>query len=120
MDRSEIGRRGEDAAAVYLERQGMEIIDRNWRTGRGEIDIIALDEDTLVMCEVKTRTSHRSGTPEEAVSETKRKRLSRLARSYLAVCSLEPCPVRFDVVSIDVISADRALLRHHRAAFTVE
>ncbi|MDP2299912.1 MAG: YraN family protein, partial [Actinomycetota bacterium] len=43
MDRSEVGKRGEDAAAAYLERQGLDVVERNWRTERGEIDIIALD-----------------------------------------------------------------------------
>lgn len=120
MDRGEMGRRGEDAAVAYLERAGMRVIDRNWRDGRGELDIVALDGDVLVICEVKTRATDTRGTPEEAVSVTKRRRLVRLAQSYVASAGLEPCTVRYDVVTVRVLSAERALLRHHRAAFDGE
>ena len=119
MDTTAIGRRGEDAAVAYLERIGMQVVERNWRTGRGEIDIVALDGDQLVLCEVKTRTSARRGTPEEAVSAAKQRRLVRLAETYLTHTGAAPCTVRFDVISIRVIDDDRALLRHVRAAFTV-
>ena len=57
----EARRRGEDAAAAYLERVGMTIVERNWRCPAGEIDIVALDGETLVLCEVKTRRTHREG-----------------------------------------------------------
>jgi putative endonuclease len=120
MDRNEIGHRGEDAAAAYLERRGMQVIERNWRNGRGEIDIVALDADVLVLCEVKTRATASAGTPEEAVSAAKRRRLSRLAEAYVATAGLGPCNVRFDVISIRILGPDRALLRHHRAAFVME
>jgi putative endonuclease len=98
----------------------MQVIDRNWRVPRGEVDIIALDGDTLVLCEVKTRTTVGHGTPEEAVSPTKQKRIVRLAEAYLAHAGIGECAVRFDVVSIRVLADDRALLRYHRAAFVVE
>lgn len=120
MDRTEIGARGEDAAAAYLERAGLQIVDRNWRTSRGEIDIVALDGETLVLCEVKTRTTAARGTPEEAVSPAKQRRIVRLAQAYVAAAGLGECQVRFDVISIRVLAEDRALLRHHRAAFAVE
>jgi len=119
MERSELGARGESAAAAYLERQGLQVIDRNWRVARGEIDIIALDGDELVLCEVKTRTGTGKGTPEEAVSVTKQRKIARLAEAYIAAAGLAPCRVRFDVVSVTVLGSDRALLRHHRAAFAV-
>ncbi len=117
MDRQGIGTRGEDAAAAYLERVGMDIIDRNWRNGRGELDIVALDGEALVICEVKTRTTTAQGTPEEAVSPAKQRRLVRLAQAYLSAAGIEDCTVRFDVITIRVLSDDRALLRHHRNAF---
>ena len=117
MNQAEIGQHGEDAAAAYLERIGMSVIDRNWRDGRGELDIVALEGASLVICEVKTRRGTAHGTPEEAVSVAKQRRLTRLAKSYVAANGLDPCGVRFDVISIVVIAPDRALLRHHRAAF---
>lgn len=118
-DTEELGARGEDAAAAYLDRIGMTIIDRNWRCRAGEIDIIALDGTDLVLVEVKTRRSTSHGTPEEAVSATKQRRIVHLARSYIAEAGIRPGGVRFDVVAIRVLAPDRALLRHHRAAFTL-
>lgn len=120
MDRAEVGRRGEDAAAAYLERQGLQVLERNWRNGRGEVDIVAIDGDVLVFCEVKTRTTLAAGTPEEAVSATKQRKLTRLAEAYVSAAGLEPCSVRFDVISVSVLGPDRALLRHHCAAFVTE
>jgi putative endonuclease len=120
VDTRELGRRGEDAAAAYLVRAGMDVADMNWRSRAGEVDIVAWDGATLVMVEVKTRRSVRMGTPEEAVSLTKQKRLIRLAREYVAACERRPEMVRFDVVSILVLAPDRAVLRHHRSAFIVQ
>jgi putative endonuclease len=119
MDRNELGRRGEEAAATYLERVGFTVLDTNWRTKAGEIDIVAREGDTLVLIEVKTRRSLAKGTPEDAVSTTKQRRIGRLAAAYLQGMDREPDTVRFDVVTIYVLGEDRALLRHHRAAFTV-
>ena len=118
MTRSELARRGEDAAAAYLERIGLAVVERNWRCSSGEADIVALDGDVVVLVEVKTRKSLAAGTPEESVSPTKQRRLVRIARQYLAHAGIEDTEVRFDVVAIRPISEDRALLRHHRAAFT--
>jgi putative endonuclease len=119
MDRNEIGRRGEDAAAAYLERIGMSLEARNWRCSMGEIDIVAREEGVLVLCEVKTRRSERAGTAEEAVSATKQRKLVRLAQAYLASGGGVPTGIRFDVVAIRVLSDNRALLRHYRGAFEV-
>jgi putative endonuclease len=119
MDRSETARRGEDAAAAYLERIGMTVEARNWRCAAGEIDIVARDGTDTVFVEVKTRRSERAGTADEAVSPAKQKRLVRLATTYLRDTGEEDRPVRFDVVAIGVLAPDRALLRHHRAAFCV-
>jgi putative endonuclease len=97
----------------------MTVAVTNWRTAAGEIDIVAWDGPDLVMVEVKTRRSMRMGSPEEAVSPAKQRRLVRLARAYLAETASRPRLVRFDVVSLRVLAADRALLRHHRNAFAV-
>jgi putative endonuclease len=118
MDRMELGRRGEDAAAAYLERVGMTIEARNWRGTAGELDIVARDAADLVIVEVKTRRSERAGTAEDAVSPSKRRRIVRLAGAYMSERQgAAPAGVRFDVVAIRVLAEDRALLRHYRAAF---
>lgn len=117
MTARELGSRGEDAAAAYLERNGMEIVERNWRCKAGEVDIVALDGAQVVLCEVKTRRTGSKGTPDEAVTPAKRKRYARLAAAYVQHVGGEEPSLRFDVISILVISEDRALLRHHRAAF---
>lgn len=114
---SKLGRRGEDAAAAYLERIGYEILERNWRDRSGEIDIIALDGCAVVLCEVKTRTSTAKGVPEESITPTKMRRYARLARAYTTQAGLCDSDVRFDVITLLVLAPDRALLRHHRAAF---
>lgn len=117
MSKNDIGARGEDAAAAYLERIGMTLVERNWRCKAGEIDIVALDHEDLVLIEVKTRRTDRKGSPEEAVSPAKQKRLVRLARAYAAHAGLDAPTIRFDVIAISPIAEDRALLRHHKGAF---
>ncbi len=118
MAQNSIARRGEDAAAAYLERIGFTIADRNWRCSSGEVDIVAIHGSTLVIVEVKTRRTTTAGSPEEAVSPTKQRRLVRIARQYVSRSGLDECDVRFDVIAIRPISEDRAILRHHRSAFT--
>jgi putative endonuclease len=119
MDRTAIGRRGEDAAAAYLERIGYRIQERNWRCPMGEVDIVAWDEGELVLVEVKTRRTEKSGSAEEAVSPAKQRRLIRLAGAWASGSAEVPSSVRFDVIAIRVIAEDRALLRHYRSAFEV-
>lgn len=117
--RGELGRRGEDAATAYLERSGMRVLERNWRCRAGEIDVVGLDGATLVLIEVKTRRGVSRGTPEEAVTPAKRRRIARLAAAYAATLDDAPADVRFDVITLMVLGENRALLRHHRAAFQV-
>lgn len=119
-ERKKLGERGEDAAVAFLERGGMTIVERNWRCKAGEIDIVALDGDTLVMCEVKTRRTAAKGTPEEAVTPSKQRRYAKLTAAYVQAAGIEPVEVRFDVITLLVIAEDRALLRHYRAAFVLE
>lgn len=95
-----LGEYGEQVAAAHLIGQGMTIIARNWRCPHGEIDIVARDGATLVVCEVKTRTSHQHGGPFEAVTDHKAARLRRLLRAWLAQHDLHPPTVRIDVVSV--------------------
>ncbi len=78
-----LGRYGEDLAAQYLGGRGMTIIDRNWRCRAGEIDLVALDGDVLVVCEVKTRVNERFGGPKMAITPAKLSRLRRLTGEWL-------------------------------------
>ena len=100
-----LGRDGEDLAAAYLTDQGYRILERNWRPAgvglRGELDIIALDGATLVVCEVKTRRSSRAGTAAEAVGRDKRRRLRALTGAYLHA-NPHRGPVRGDVAAVEV------------------
>lgn len=114
-----IGARGEDAAARFLYRRGYEILERNWECFAGEADIIAKDDDTVVFVEVKTRNGCDHGFPSEAVTASKRHRYEKIALAYLSECEEEDVPVRFDVVSIVVISSHKAMVRHQINAFSV-
>lgn len=114
----DLGRRGEAAAARYLERFGYEILDRNWVCPAGEADIVAFDGDALVFVEVKTRTSFKKGFPAEAVDLEKRTRYEKIAMWYLKQCDFVDVPVRFDVVAIMVVSENRAFIRHYVNAFS--
>lgn len=117
QERKRLGERGEDAAVSYLERCGWTVVERNWRVPAGEIDVIALDGDTVVLVEVKTRKTVAKGTPDDAVTPAKQRKYRKLAQAYSQHAGLTDTQIRFDVVSILVIAEDRALLRHHRAAF---
>jgi putative endonuclease len=96
--KDELGRAGEQVAVRYLERAGLRILDRNWRSADGEIDIVAVERRVLVVCEVKTRSGTGFGTPLEAITRHKRTRLRRLAAQWLVAHG-----VLFDEVRIDVI-----------------
>ena len=96
-----LGRRGEDLAVTYLQKQGYKLIMRNYRCLWGEIDLIARDKGTLVFVEIKTRTSSEFGRPHEAVDRAKQRKLTQVATAYLAERHVgEDVPARFDVVAI--------------------
>ena len=109
-----LGRYGEALAVRYLREQGMEVLDRNWRCEHGEVDVVALDGDCLVICEVKTRRSSGFGEPVEAVTVAKARRLRRLAAAYLAghADGARVGQVRVDVVGILCLPGRPAVLRH--------
>jgi putative endonuclease len=98
--RKQLGDHGEDLAAAALKKQGYKILERNYRTPLGEIDLVARQGKTLVIIEVKTRKSTRFGSPQEAVSAAKQAKLRRLADYYLKDKRLTGSLVRFDVVAI--------------------
>ena len=95
-----LGGFGEDLAAARYRAQGYAVLERNWRCGSGEIDLICARGTTLVVCEVKARTGTATGHPLEAVTRSKQLRLRRLAALYLRRQQRHWVEVRFDVVSV--------------------
>ena len=112
-----LGRRGEDLAARYLEQRGLVILSRNWRCRHGEIDLVATDSARLVVCEVKTRSSTRYGTPAEAVDARKVARIRLVTNAWLKAHQVRWVPVRFDVLAVVAEPGARATVQHFKAAF---
>jgi len=120
MKTQQRGQTGEDAAAVFLKKNGYKIIERNWRPGnalRGEVDCIAWHGKTLCFVEVKARTSTTKGAPQEAVTPAKQRQLSRLANAYVSLNRLVDVPCRFDVVEVWLDDNNAPRLAHRRNAF---
>ncbi len=93
------GHRGEEIACAFLRGRGYAIVERNWRSAFGEVDIIARDGETLVFVEVKSRAGPGFGGPEAALTPWKRKRIIATARAYLNEVGAD-LPVRFDLVAL--------------------
>jgi len=111
------GDAAEERACRHLEEVGFTIVERNFRTRVGEIDIVARRADLLVFVEVRSRGDAGFGRPEETVSPAKRRRIVAAARRYLAtVPSSSWREVRFDVIAIEGVE-NAAVLRHYPAAF---
>lgn len=90
---------GEELAVKYIEQLGYKILERNYRF-RGEIDIIAQDEERIVFIEVKMRRSESFGLPQEAVDRKKQSQIISTAHNYLAANHLLNSPCRFDVITL--------------------
>lgn len=110
------GKKGEDIAADYLVRKGYAIIERNWRNCHKEIDIMAKDNETLVIVEVKTRRSDMYGSPDEAVNEHKQQLLIAAANAYIEQNNLD-CDTRFDIISIILPKCGEPQIEHIEDAF---
>lgn len=102
--------RGKEAAAKFLVRRGYDVLECDWECHAGTADIIARDEDTLVLVEVET---NRDGFPSEKVDAEKRARFEKIALAFLKDYAAVDLAVRFDAISIVVIAEDRALVKHH-------
>lgn len=100
--RKALGDYGEQLAADLLLAEGIQVLERNYRCPVGEIDIVALDGATLVICEVKTRRDLTHGTPLEAITVAKARRLRALAGHWLGAHDLRVSAVRIDVVAVVV------------------
>lgn len=97
-----MGRQGEELAVNFLKKQGYQILERNFKKRYGEIDIIALDKDTLVFIEVKTRFSEEYGSPEESVTPWKLKQIAKTGQFYKLLHPELPDSLRIDVIAVDL------------------
>ena len=108
------GREGERLARELLERDGMEVLDANWRCSLGELDLVAREGEQLVFVEVKTRSSTAFGHPAEAVTPRKVARLRRLAAAWLQAHDVHARGMRLDVVAVLLRPGEPALVEHLR------
>jgi putative endonuclease len=121
--RNSIGRRGEDLAAEHLQRRGFEIVERNYRTRWGELDIVAFDGRTIAFCEVKARrvrTGGSSVSPFASVHPRKRAQVRTMASQWLVDRTDRPraALLRFDAIGVWIDAAGRLVrLEHLEAAF---
>ena len=102
MTRKETGQKGELLAQDYLKKRGYRIIETNFRTRYGEIDIIAKQKDFLAFIEVRTKKSREFGIPEESITETKAERLKTVAYHYLETHKNLPSQWRIDFIAIEL------------------
>ena len=114
MNIQELGRIGEDSVAYYIEKIGCQILERNYRTYSGEIDIIFIESDCLVFGEVKTRRSDSFGLPCESVNQRKREKIITVAKHFVISKNLFDVNIRFDV--FEVYFKERKI-RHIRNAY---
>src|SRR5688572_24918000 len=105
--RQQLGRLGEELATQFLIKSGFRIIARNFKARYGEIDIIAVQNDTLVFVEVKTRTSFLFGYPEEAITPRKLKEVIRTGQLYVSLHNNLPSQLRIDVLAIVLTDAGK-------------
>lgn len=110
------GNRGEEKAVEYLQSNGYTILERNWQIGHLEVDIIASNEDFLIIVEVKTRKSNTFGEPEEFVTLQKQRNLIRAAAAYITKFGITK-EVRFDIVSVILNDQQPEEVRHIPDAF---
>lgn len=117
--RRALGARGEDMAVAELRRQGLEVLERNWRCRLGEIDIVATEtvdgRTTVVFCEVKCRSGLGFGDPLEAITWAKLRRLRSLAAEWMRVHDVKAATVRLDAVGVLLIRGQEPTVRHVRA-----
>lgn len=112
-----VGAYGEHVAAQYLTRAGYIILARNWRCSDGEIDIVALDGRTVVVCEVKTRSGQGFGSGLDAVTREKAARLRTLGLRWRAEFGRADTPLRFDVIAVQRSGRGLGAVEHVRGAF---
>jgi putative endonuclease len=119
-DRRARGREAEDLAAAFLERRGLEILDRNHAIKQGEVDLVAREGDVLCFVEVRSRTSDAQGGPEETVSGAKARRVVAAATDWAARNGGADREIRFDVVAVTLLEGEPPRIEHFRGAFDAD
>ena len=114
--KQKFGEAGEAIAARHLKKNGYRIIEKNYRTQLGEIDLIAKDKDTIVFVEVKSRRSRHFGNPKAAVTPQKQRKISMVALQYLKATRRSNASARFDVAAV-TITRDKPLVEIIKNAF---
>ncbi len=109
------GNAGEDAAVRFLEKAGMRILDRNWRSSFGELDIVCREREVVVFVEVKAAGKASDFLPENRVNREKQNRIKRLATTYLKTKRWD-VPIRYDIVTV-VWKDDKPQIEHFVNAF---
>lgn len=117
MYNRKVGTFGEMLVITYLENQNYKIIDKNFYTKYGEIDIIAKDKDEYVFIEVKTRTTNNYGTPAEAVDNNKRKCMKSASNVYIYLNKLENKYIRYDIVEVYFVNQNQYYINHLKNNF---
>ncbi|HWF71884.1 MAG TPA: YraN family protein [Solirubrobacteraceae bacterium] len=118
--RHRLGKHGERLAAEHLVRLGYEIVERNYRTRWGELDIVAFDGTTLAFCEVKTRRSSPMGGPLEGLRASQRQRLRKMAAAWMIARKDRPHSdlIRFDAIGVTIDATGKLVsLEHLEGAF---
>jgi putative endonuclease len=117
--KKQIGVRGEDLACAELERQGLQVLERNWRCRLGEIDIVAAEAGanglTMVFCEVKCRSGLGFGHPLEAITFTKRRTLRQLAAVWMRQHRVKASAIRLDAIGVVLAAGEEPSVTHVRA-----
>lgn len=116
-ENASFGSRGEELAATFLLKSGLNIIEQNFRCKGGEVDIVAKDGDTLVFVEVKTRKTLNYGVPQLAVTPFKQRQISKAALTWLARNRKMNHSARFDVIAILMEGDSRFSIEHIKNAF---
>lgn len=120
-DRKSLGAWGEKRAEKYLKKKGFETLTRNYNCKTGELDLVMVNRDGgIIFVEVKSRTSRDYAEAEDAVNSSKKKKLSRTAKYFLAVNNIQDRPCRFDVVTINLDESGKETVTHYENAFVLE
>lgn len=114
------GKKGEGLALACLKRQGYKIIEKNYKTKQGEVDIIANDKDCISFIEVRSRNTERFGAPEYSINREKQNQIAKIALSYIKRYGLEDRDCRFDIVCIEDVNSAFPKIKLIKNAFELD